>query len=67
MTKRRRHDLGHVGDGRVMFRGEGSEIFREPSKEKAISRAYEVVHGFQHACGADTHHGNGIIGLKNFG
>ncbi len=67
MTKPVRYDLRQVGDEWVMFREGGGEAFREPSKEKAISRAYEVVHGFQYACVVATHHENGIVELKNFG
>ncbi len=67
MTKRVRYDLRQVGDEWVMFREGGGEAFREPSKEKAIRRAYEVVHGFQYACVVAIHHENGIVELKNFG
>ncbi len=67
MTKRVRCDLRQVGGEWVMYREDGGEAFREPSKEDAISRAYEVAHGFQHACVVATHHENGIVELKKFG
>ncbi len=67
MTQRVRYDLEQIGDEWVMFREDGGEIFREPSKKKAISRSYEVAAESQHACVVATHHENGIVELKNFG
>ncbi len=67
MTKRVRYDLRQVGGEWVMYREDGGEAFREPSKEDAISRAYEIASAFGHPCVVATHHENGIVELKNFG
>ena len=67
MARRIVYHLRKIGEEWVMYRKDGGEAFREPSKEGAISRAYEVAHGFQHACVIATHHENGIVELKKFG
>ena len=50
-----------------MYREDGGEAFREPSKKDATKRAYEVASALGHPCVVVTHHENGIVEFKNFG
>ncbi len=51
----------------VMTREGVGEVFREPSKKDAISRAHEIASASGHPCVVVTHHENGIAERKSFG
>ena len=67
MAHRITYHLRQIGEEWVMYREDGGEAFREPSKKNATKRAYEIVSDFEHACVVATHHENGIVEFKNFG
>ena len=68
MAHRITYHLRQIGEEWVMMsREDVGEVFQEPSKKDAISRAHEIASASGHPCVVVTHHENGIAERKSFG